>query len=389
MAITILTNPGTYPSAHRPLNFVVSSTNSAVVNFKYVFDVYVNGVIVSRVKIFPETVSGYGIFDAGKIVRNYLATYFKPATTQTVFNYTGTDISVSYDVKFGEDYGGVTYTNLATGSYKAYNYFMPVFRNHAINYFQQFQNSWLSNRNLTNMDAAMDEKCFISFFIPTTDTITATIQKYNQDGTVNGSPSTGAGFSAQTFTLLDVSPGAINTYLGTTFINDTVFKYGVKINYTGASSSELIVFVSCNPRQPANIIHFMNELGGIDTFAFRGVNRMNRVIERKQFQQSDFVLSGTSMVEVDSYKRAVGGSINYNVMQTINFQLVSDYLDSTNYAWVRELATSPDVFIEKTGYFYPITIETTDWSEKIMLVDKMQNVTMAAKFYKTINSQQR
>ena len=78
MAITITDSPGTYASLHDDLWFVSSSTNSGTTNFKFVYDVRVNGNIVSTVKVFPDPSGGYGIFNASPIVGHMLQTILNP-----------------------------------------------------------------------------------------------------------------------------------------------------------------------------------------------------------------------------------------------------------------------------------------------------------------------
>ncbi len=98
MAITVNSTPESYASAHDDLWFVATSTNVAQSNFKFVFDVYINSVQVARVKQYPDPTSSKGYFNAGNIVRNYLSSYFKPNSTQTLFSYDGDDIYVNYEI---------------------------------------------------------------------------------------------------------------------------------------------------------------------------------------------------------------------------------------------------------------------------------------------------
>ena len=123
MAITINSSPDNYSSLHAPLYYVVTSTNTAQTNFKYVCDIYVNGNLITRLKSFPQPTSSKGIFNIASVVRNYWASYFKPdIVSPSAFSYTGSDIYVDFVIKFGEEYGGVTYLDLTTSTKRAYNY---------------------------------------------------------------------------------------------------------------------------------------------------------------------------------------------------------------------------------------------------------------------------
>lgn len=391
MAITVNSVPEAYASAHDDLWYVVTSTNVASTNFKFVFDVYVNSVQVARVKQYPDPTTNKGYFNAANIVRNYLSSYFKPNTTQTLFSYDGDDIYVSYEIKYGEEYGGTTYTNLTTASYKAFNYYNPPFRDPSTSYFSNFVTKWISNRDLSNIDCAFSEKCHIGWMNASgsTTSMTATIQKYSESGATVGSPSTGASDTISSFALLDISPAAINTYLGSSFISSSDYAYGVKLNYSSTSSQEIKVKLNCNPRYTPVSLHFLNQLGGYDTLMFRAVNRESRSMESKSYQQMNWQYNSgtTSMRTYDTYKRINPGGVKYAVNQTVNYALKSDYLNQTNYNWVKELIGSPEVYMEVNGYYYPFNISTTNWQEKLRVADKMFNLEIEGEVNQKINSQ--
>lgn len=395
MAITVNSVPEAYASAHDDLWYVVTSTNVASSNFKFVFDVYVNSVQVARVKQYPDPTSSKGYFNAANIIRNYLSSYFKPNATQTLFSYDGNDIYVDYEIKYGEEYGGTTYTNLTNVSYKGFNYYNPAFRDPSTSYFSNYVNEWLSNRDLNNIDCAFNEKCHIGWMNASgsTNTMTATIQKYNEAGAAVGSPSTGSSETISSFALLDVSPGAVNTYLGSSFITASDYAYGVKLNLsTGGgpvSFDEIKVKLNCNPRYTPVPLHFLNQLGGYDTIFFRAVNRENRAMESKLYQQMNWQYNAgtTSMRSYDSYKRINPGGVKYAVNQTVNYSLKSDYLNQTNYNWVKELIASPEVYMEVNGYYYPFNITTSNWQQKLKFADKMFNLELEGEVNQKINSQ--
>jgi len=96
MAITINSIPEQYASLHDELWFVVDSTNKASTNFKYVFDVYVDSVLIARIKQFPDVTSTKGIFNAGNIMRNYAQSYFIPNTSQILFSGSNNNLYKEY-----------------------------------------------------------------------------------------------------------------------------------------------------------------------------------------------------------------------------------------------------------------------------------------------------
>jgi hypothetical protein len=161
MAITITQAPESFASLHDDLWHVVTSDNTSQSNFKYVVDVYVASSIVARLKLFPDPTEDCGAVNVANIVRNYWSSYFRPPTTQTAFAYEGNDIYVDYELKFGEEYGGVTYLNLTTATYKAYNYAQPIFRDWSASYLATFANKWLTNRDKTGLTVGLTERLFV------------------------------------------------------------------------------------------------------------------------------------------------------------------------------------------------------------------------------------
>jgi hypothetical protein len=391
MAITINSTPEAYPSAHDNLYFVVTSDNVMQVGFKFVFDVLINSTIVSRIKLFPDPNNTKGIFNAGGIIRNYLAGYFKPNATQTAFAYTGNDLFVNYEIRFGEDYGGTTYTNLTSGTYKAFNFVNPIFRDFSTSYYQPKINTWLTPRDITAAEVAVGEKLYAGWMntAGTTTNLTMTVQKYLNGGSNDGASSTGSSVICDAFVLLDLSPGAINAYLGTTFITANTYQYGVKLNYGGNQSSEFKIKLACNPRWTPTTLHFLNKLGGYDSFAFRLLNKRSAQVEKKSFEQMTWQYSGGSMSRYNANKVINAGSNTFAVNENVSFKLVSDYINQTDYLWMKDLITSPEVYYEQGGYYYPVSIKGSTWEEKNRIADKMFNFELNVEFAQKINSQYR
>lgn len=391
MAITINSTPENYPSMHDDLWFVATSTNISQTNFKYVFDVYINSSLVARIKTFADPSSGKGIFNAGNIVRNYWNSYFKPGTSASFWAYNGNDIYVPYEVRFGEEYSGTLYTNLASGNYRAFNFYNPLFRNPSTSYFQPYVSKWLTNRDKSKLECSMSEHLFVGWMntAATTTSLTFTVQKYLPGGATDGSPVTSSTQSTASFVLADLSPNAINETLGQNLITASTYQYGVKMNYGGASSDELKVLLACHPIYTPTSIHFLNQLGGYDSFMFRAVNRQQRNIERKQYERMNWQLNSTQMRQYDAFNRMYEGSNVYTVQQGVSFKLQSDYINETDFTWMQELIASPEVYMEQSGFYYPIAIKSTSWEQKYRVADKMFNMILEVDYGRKLNSQYR
>lgn len=367
MAITIQQAPEALASMHDDLWHVVTSNNTGQEGFKYVFDVYVAAALVARVKLFPDPVEDCGTFNAGGIVRSFWQSYFKPNTTQTAFSFDTNDIYVGYSIQFGEEYGGTLYTNLATANYQAFNFYNPIFRDWSTSYLNTFVGKWLTFRDRSALEVGFTEKLYVPWFNYGFPDVAVSL-KVATDG---GGVTSGSGILCDALVNFDLSPAAINTYLGTTKVPSTATQYTVQIG----SGDILTIRLACN-RHDTEVLHFLNSLGGYETAAFRLVNRESRTAERQSFQRPGWEVSGDSMTRYDANKRLYPGRVDYAVRQAVTMSLTSDWLSETDHNWMRDLIMSPEVYLERGGYYYPVTIATTQWAEKIRRADKLFNLTL-------------
>ncbi len=400
MAITINSSPVSYSSLHGALYFVVTSTNTAQTNFKYVCDIYVNSNLVARLKSFPQPASEKGIFNVAPIVRDYWNSYFKP-TGSTAFAYTGSDIYVSYQVKFGEEYNGTTYTNLQTQSATAYNYVQDYLYNPTSDAFltptkydTAYAGFYLTNRDKTQVQFPKSllgtGKLYTSFLSDAENTS----KNISLDITrVNGATSTnytGATQSWKDYALIDISPLGINTYLGAEVIGEATTYYDVKVKIAGVQTDVIRVNLSCT-QYDVIPLHFLNSVGGYETFHFTLVNRQSRSIERQSFErlQYEYESATTAMDMVDAYGRLYGGSIPFTTKQKLTYKLISDWINFTDYNWLKELIASPEVYLQRGSQYVPVNISTTSWQEKKRFADKTFNLELDIDVAYQINSQYR
>ena len=366
MAITSESVPGSYTSAHDSLWHIVSSTNVAQSSFKYVFDIQVSSATVATLKNYPDS-GNYGVLDVAPIIRNYLGSGFNPSGS-SLLQYAGSFLFVDYTILFGEEYGNTTYANLSSASAKGWNYSLNPFRISISTYTNKF----LTTRDRTAGEVISGEKFYITYFNANLSAVTATIQKINEDGSNSGSSSTGGTLSSLSSLLLDLSPTAINTYLGTSFITSATYGYKVTIG-----SDTMTIKQVCAPRfTPINLV-FQNQFGGYDTFGFRLLNRQQKNFKRTTYQTADYQRSGTSM----AFKNSSG--VHYGGVQALATQIdwsylvTSDYVSAIDYALGSELLASNEVYLHLinggTSDYYPIVMKDTNYQEKVSTSDKLFN----------------
>jgi len=362
MAITVNSTPPSYSSAHDSLWFVVSSNNSTQNNFKYVFDVQIGGVTVATVKNYPDE-GGYGVFDAAPIVRNYFASGFSTSGS-SLLQYADGFLHVDYTVIYGEQVGAALTTNLTSSTGKAWNYSLDPFRNSISTYANKF----LTTRDRTAGQVANGEKFYITYFNADLANVTATIQKLNEDGSNNGSASTGSGLSTAHGLILDLSPNAINSYLGSSFISASTYAYRVTVG-----SDSMIVKQVCAPRFTPVQLVFQNKFGGYDSFTFRLISRESQRVTRSTYKSNEYRRVGTTMTYKASSGVHFGGTQAFAGNIQYGFKVTSDYLSATDYELGSQLIASNEAYYYSGDDYFPIIMRETSYEEKIDTADKMFN----------------
>lgn len=367
MAITINSVPPSYSSAHDALWFVVTSNNVGLTNFKYVFDIQINLATVASFKVYPDA-NNLGIIDFGPIVRNYFQSQFVDDGSGFVRNANGF-LHVDYTIRYGEEYGGVTYPNLTSGSYKGWNFSLDPFRTPITTYANKF----LTSRDRTNAKVVQGESFLITYFnSDLANTLTATIQNLNEDGSNNGSASTGSNFqpSAVHGILLDLSPASINAYLSTTKITPSTYAYRVSIG-----SDSITITQTCAPRFTPVQIVFQNQFGGYDQFAFRLLSRQNKTMDRKTYTRSGYEINveTKTMDFKNSSNVFYGGSRSFTTGIDYSYSVISDYLTVDDYNLGSQLLASNEIYFQFGGNYYPIVFTGTTWQEKNNSSDKIFN----------------
>ena len=386
---------------HSDLFFVVSSTNTGQTNFKYVADVYIGGNLVTRLKYYPQPSSLKAIINVGNVVRNYWASYFKPAiSSPTAFSYVGSDIYVDYTVKFGEEYGGVTYTNLEEVESTAYNYYPDYFRSGVSGgYFgdgalSSLYGSFITNRDklqlLFDKNKLATQRMFVPYLASEVNTdVDVKLQVYVRQGSTL-TTYTGAEITDKDFFLFDISPAALNTYLGTSAINSNTTSYDVEVFEDNVERDFVRVTLDCFPKTESFNLHFLNSLGGYDTMLFPLANRQSRVGERKAYSTAEYALNtSTNVVErKNQYGVMYGGAVNFWVEQNMSYKLTSNWVNERDYNWLKELIYSPEVYMEVvSNTFIPVTITDSGWTEKKNYLDKTFNLELNVQLASKVNSQ--
>ena len=334
---------------------------------RYIFDVYINGVMVLReYKAITMGATYHAYLDVAPIIKNYI----QANLSSMYLPY------ISYQVKYGtESTTGTITTNVATEtSYAWYGY--PAFLNDDLRadvggtYYDGLYFSTNRNRILQLYG---NYKTFIPIYKSQATSGDVVEWIYN-GGTYQRTDSSGIGVYNTVITGADLNLSQDVHLLESFALSgsniDNMPNYTVEIQ------------TNCTKNNPV-MLHFLNAMGGFESFLFSGVNRVNTNIERQSINKLGLITTYTSSgldrgVSLDRVHNSILSEVKTNYSNTMahKIKLVSEYVSETDFLWLREMLASPQVFaqIDNNAIMIPVTIETSDWAEKKRGSDKIFNL---------------
>lgn len=392
MAITINYEPSGFHSAHNPMYIELQSNNSTQAQFKYIFDIYVNGAFASRQRVFPDPSDDKGYLNISNVVRDYfdIAKQVVTAGSITPVELNQGEFFVDFYGIYGEDYSGSPFVSgtASGGNYKAYNWTKSRFQrkiqdaqttgNNFFNSFEDYQEHFLTNRP-QNTKYYAGQPLILGFWWGATTPIDIWIDNFSPNSTVE---------------LMDEM----------VFENPKIFDVGSSPD-TNSSSFRIraagplqpsgnlasLTFVKeCHPRYEPVTLMFLNRLGGWDSYTFGLFNQISLDIDKKSFMQNPYV--GRSDLIGGGFVRE--STKVFAVQYKNKWKLTGDNLTTEEYVWLEELFTSPlvYVYIEDSlaeRQWHPVVISETNYTLKNNLSDKQNFIELTVEFAEPNNSQYR
>lgn len=389
--ITVVQEPSTVTPAYNPINFVVSSNNVALPSFQYVFDLYVRGSFVSRHRLPPKTFTGIARLDVSSLVQAYV-------THDIDINDTSFDRNpnswVDLYINYGEEYAvsGVitTFINMLQGNTRyAVNASLEDFQ------FAEFNNNTYYKGTVRKFLTSISEprvlsntKMWLHFYHETPASIDLVrIRTFNSAGALLGIDSfipTDLSNSSVGDSYLRISVGTSqlkNIFANPNFF-DGVSYYTVEVKNVGVSPAftyelKKIVIQEGNCKYENIPVHFLNVHGGLDVFNFKLASNKNSAIERKKYNTmlGSFNSSNNYIYQVgDRSSQSINSSSQDSL--TVN----SDWITDAESVWLKELITSPIVFMERAGVLIPISITESKYKTNKKVNDRLFNLQVTFDF---------
>jgi len=142
---------------------------------------------------------------------------------------------------------------------------------------------------------------------------------------------------------------------------------------TNAEVSEKFTFnvdSVCSKYEPVRL-HWLNRLGGYDSFNFNAKSTWNTSIKRDQYEKQHHTFTGYEY----AYTKKSRGTTDYNVETTDTLTINTDYLTEAESLWMEEFASSPSVYYELENELIAVNVNTNRIQRKTSLNDKLMQYT--------------
>lgn len=399
MSYLLKYEPVPFSSAHGDLVYVVHDTvkaNNPVTypNFKYVADVYIGGVMVSRLKIVPDPVNQFGIFNIGNIVRNYVDSQL----TNPDFSTLESDVLENYyaltEVKFGNEYGitPVLTTNLLLSSQELFfSYYTGRFIGAAQQNLSQYYGNFATTRPARTSVMSNATIHLLPLF-PNDSNGTLTVISYTASGSVIQTESTVITIdNPENIKILNVAAAIFADFFSMSFDGAAYYTVQYVPEFPPAEYvSRVYRFdLECEPRYEVYTLHFLNRLGGYESYSFSKRSRNSIDIQRKDFTKLKYTINSNGTMTYTDGTVMNDDSVTYYGNFKERLELNSDWLTEEQLAWLSELVKSPQVYIQSNGMFVPFKITDQSFEFKKRAGDRNFNLKISGEYGDVKNVQYR
>lgn len=344
-------------------------------DYSYVCDVYVDSTLVERMIARPDPTRKMGVFDVSRALQPYASYQFSAASNKVDY-----DARLSYQLKFGEQYGGTLYTNLTVDSTR---YAFKTYKPRPL-----LNSEVIANGKASNMPSTVNwhrsDYLLMSYFSNSSGIADFTADYLNGGSLVDSEVFTNADFTANKIRQINFGDLAYNAS-GV----DTIKVYG------GATSETLLLTVNllC-AKHPVFTLVWLNPFGGYDSQTFGMVSKKMIEVNRKAYSPLHYQIDPSGVIQYGANNVFYGGKKGYGSIVNVKLSLTSHLLNDAEYKWLADLFISPEVYIyaENTdlganGYFIPVTISANNYDYRTYKNSRLTPLQFDVEFSDTYNSQ--
>ena len=406
---------------------VSGSTAIGVLGYKFIADIYINGILQITLKSFPDPKFGVGVFNTKNLISSFISFDFFPnVNSPSSSAYPAPNSSARVFMTYGEEYTSgstlVQRRNLVSGN-------TYVFINASLPYADPMAS------NLSTLDITVTAAWFTKLK-PTAAFVTTgplsplanmnplyvgqrQLLYFNSNGSTPlfGSNAYALGYAVSTY---NASRGFINSFFvrnnlsGSTDVQAIDVSYNtlagltagpnvtviagafpvisantayIKINQenqisgTSAVNSTAMVFkivTDCGRWAPyAYTVSWLNEFGGFDSWYFNGKNLTTQGKEVQRYKKTKGAPNAQGGYTETTQSRAV--VIGTTVLQD-TIQLSSGFLTDAQVVFLKSLFTSPLIYLtDQNGMTVAVTIDENSYVLNKVLLTKIYSLVFNVK----------
>jgi hypothetical protein len=385
MAITIHANPKDFAPVYNKMEYLIESTNSAEPNFAYLVDIYINGsgtkTVRLRVPVRPS--DNYGKVDIHRVLESALTSNVG-SPTGVAGTYSAANSSLSYIVKFGEEYGTtvVQYPDLTVdSSRKAFN--ASLEKRPFINWdVTEYELDGITKKFLTNMPDNNKVSInshgwlyYIENVSPSTTITHFNINGYDASGNFLYATEIDATASSGDIQFVPSSPASLNNIDNANIlvgsqpiINSNIASYNIQARGVGLYSETRTFVIEESCKYNSNTLIFQNNLGAFDSFTFYLGDMSTTDIERKDMKVNvDTVVSNDIVYSMNEREK-----VTYYTKKSETIKLMSDWITEAESNWLLELMSSPEIYLQEGNELVAVAkIKATNYTKKKVVRDKL------------------
>jgi hypothetical protein len=132
-----------------------------------------------------------------------------------------------------------------------------------------------------------------------------------------------------------------------------------------ATTSTYTVIIDDCEKYPSQIVYFRNALGGVDSYTFKMKNRTTLNADRSIFNRNSDTFGTTSYDEV------------FQTQYTEQLDLNSDWLTNAEFAWLKEMFLTSKCWVLQDGELIEAIINTTNYRVSRNEVDNVQQLNIS------------
>jgi hypothetical protein len=132
----------------------------------------------------------------------------------------------------------------------------------------------------------------------------------------------------------------------------------------------------------------MNQLGAFESYDFAYVSRKSIQIEKHDFTKLPYTVDASGIVSYYNSNKVYNEQKSTFSSQYIQrLRITSGFVDDNTYTWLKELVSSPLIYLSINGYYVPVALADTEFEVKQRVNDNLTSLILNIEYGQTFNTQ--